>query len=78
MVKNMAVFLMLFIYIAIICFTAVAIIAYTRSVTVGLNNKRLFSDLRHLGANEAYITRVIKKQLSKIFIYMILWLLITD
>ncbi len=69
MVKNMAVFLMLFIYIAIICFTAVAIIAYTRSVTVGLNNKRLFSDLRHLGANEAYITRVIKKQLSKIFIY---------
>lgn len=67
--KNMAVYLMLFIYISIICFTAVAVIAYTRSITIGLNNKQMFTDLRRLGANEKYITRVIKKQLSKIFIY---------
>ncbi len=32
MIKNMAVFLMLFIYVAIICFTAVGIIAYTRGL----------------------------------------------
>lgn len=69
LVKNMAVFLMLFIYISIICFAAVAIIAYTRSITIGLDNKALFMDLKHLGANKKYIETTIKKQLSKIFIY---------
>lgn len=69
LVKNMAVFLMLFIYIAIICFAAVAIIAYTRSITIGLDNKALFMDLKKLGANNKYIEATIKKQLAKIFIY---------
>ncbi|MBI6873300.1 FtsX-like permease family protein [Clostridium aciditolerans] len=66
-IKNMSVFLMLFIYIAIICFTAVAIIAYTRSITIAINNKTLFNDLKNLGANNKYIEKCIKVQLKKIF-----------
>ncbi|MCM1988915.1 ABC transporter permease [Oceanirhabdus seepicola] len=69
LIKNLAVFLMLFIYIAIICFAAVAIIAYTRSVTIAIDNKALFMNLKKLGANNKYIERSVKKQLAKIFIY---------
>lgn len=68
-VKNMAVFIMLFTYIAIICLAATAIIAYTRAVTIGLDNKQLFSDIKKLGANNKYIEKNIKKQLAKVFIY---------
>lgn len=67
--KNMAVFLMLFTYIAVICLAATAIITYTRAVTIGLDNKQLFSDIKKLGANNKYIEKNIKKQLAKVFIY---------
>lgn len=66
-IKNMAVYLMLFIYITIICLTAVAIISYTRSITIAINNKTLFHDLKNLGANNKYIEKCIKVQLKKIF-----------
>lgn len=65
----MAVFLMLFTYIAIICFTATAIITYTRAVTIGIDNKQLFLDIKKLGGNNKYIENNIKKQLKKVFIY---------
>lgn len=65
--KNMAVYLMLFIYIAIVCFAAVGIITYTRSVTIAINNKNLFDDLKRLGANHRYIEQCIKAQLKKVF-----------
>lgn len=67
LMKNMAVFLMLFIYIAIVCFITVGIIAYTRSLTIAINNKTLFNDLKKLGANNKYIEKCIKTQLQKIF-----------
>lgn len=67
--KNMAVFIMLFTYIAIICLAATAIITYTRAVTIGLDNKQLFLDIKKLGANNEYIEKNIKKQLAKVFIY---------
>lgn len=67
--KNMAVFLMLFTYISIICFAAVTIITYTRAVTIGIDNKQLFSDIKKLGASNKYIENNIKKQLAKVFIY---------
>ena len=69
LLKNMAVFIMLFTYIAIICLAATAIIAYTRAITIGLDNKRLFVDIKKLGANNKYIEKNIKKQLAKVFIY---------
>lgn len=69
MIKNMAVFLMLFIYVAIICFAAVGIIAYTRGVTIAMNHKQVFMDLSRLGANNDYIKFCIKNQLKKVFSY---------
>lgn len=69
LIKNMAVFLMLFIYMSIICLVSVIIISYTRGITIGINNKQLFLDLKRLGANDNYIIRTIKKQLFKLFMY---------
>lgn len=62
-----AVFFMLFIYVAIICLAAVGIIAYTRSVTIGMNNKQLFDDLKKLGGNHKYLKKCITSQLMKIY-----------
>lgn len=67
--KNMAVPLMIFTYVAIICFVATAVITYTRGITIGLDNKQLFLDLKKLGASNEYIEKNIKKQLAKVFIY---------
>lgn len=67
LMKNMAVFFMLFVYIALVCFTAVGIIAYTRSVTIAINNKVFFLNLKKLGATNIYIEKCIKTQLKKIF-----------
>lgn len=69
MIKNMAVFLMLFIYVGIICFTAVGIIAYTRGVTIAVNHKQIFMDLSRLGANNDYVKFCIRSQLKKVFSY---------
>ena len=49
LVKTMAVFLMLFIFIAIVCFAAVIVISFTRCMTIGMTNARVYDDLRHLG-----------------------------
>jgi hypothetical protein len=69
LIRNMAVYLMMFIYISIICFTTVAIIAYTRSITIAVDNKQLFDDLKKLGANNKFVKKVVNKQLTKIFVY---------
>lgn len=39
-VTTMAVFLVLFIFIALICFAAVIVIAFTRCMTIALTNAR--------------------------------------
>ena len=66
-VKNFAVFLMLFIFIAIICFAAVIVIAYTRSLTIGLTNAQVYDDLRHLGASNSYLLATVRKQISRVY-----------
>lgn len=68
-VKNMAVFLMLFIYTSIICFATVSIIAYTRSIIIAVDNIGLFQNLKKLGASNLYIKNIIKWQIFKIFMY---------
>ena len=67
-VTTMAVFLMLFIFIALICFAAVIVIAFTRCMTIALTNRRVYDDLRHLGAPNAYLFRSVKGQVSKVFL----------
>ncbi len=67
-VTTMAVFLMLFIFIALICFAAVIVIAFTRCMTIALTSARVYDDLRHLGAPSAYLFRSVKGQVSKVFL----------
>lgn len=67
-VTTMAVFLMLFIFISLICFAAVIVIAYTRCMTIALTNKQVYDDLRHLGAPGAYLYRSVRGQVSKVFL----------
>lgn len=64
---TMAVFLMVFVFIAIVCFAAVVVILYTRSMTIALNNQTIYNDLRHLGAKRCYLYRTVREQISKIF-----------
>ena len=67
-VTTMAVFLMLFIFIALICFAAVVVMAFTRCMTIALTNARVYEDLRHLGAPNAYLFRSVKGQVSRVFL----------
>lgn len=66
-IKTTAVFLMLFIFIAIVCFAAVIVIAYTRSLTLAMSNAQVYDDLRHLGAANGYLYGTVRKQISKVY-----------
>lgn len=67
LITTYAVFLMLFIFIAIVCFAAVLVISYTRSLTIALNNRQIYDDLRHLGATPKYLYCSVREQISKVF-----------
>ena len=69
---TMAVFLMLFIFIAVVCFAAVIVIAFTRCMTIALVNARVYDDLRHLGASNAYLFRSVRGQVSRVFLVPVL------
>lgn len=66
-VTTMAVFLILFVFIALICFAAVIVIAFTRSMTIALTNAKVYDDLRRLGAPRSYLYHSMKEQVSRIF-----------
>lgn len=66
-VTTLAVFLMLFIFIAIICFSAIIVIAYTRCMTIALTNYDVYVNLRKLGASNSYLYHIAKAQISKVF-----------
>ena len=66
-VKTTAVFLMLFIFISIVCMTAVIVIAYTRCMTIALINRQVYDDLRHLGASRAYLRHSVREQVKRVF-----------
>lgn len=65
--RTFAVFLMMFLFIAIICILAAMVIGYTRCQTIALNNRYLFDDLKKLGASSAFLTREVKSQCRKVF-----------
>ena len=67
-VKTTAVFLTLFIFISIVCFAAVIVIAFTRCMTIALTNRRVYDDLRHLGAPGAYLRRSVRSQVKRVFL----------
>lgn len=66
-IMNFAVFLMLFVFMAIICMAAVIVIAYTRCLTIAMANQQIYEDLRRLGAKGNYLYRSMKGQISKVF-----------
>ena len=67
--EMVAVFVLLSIYISVISLTAAGIMSYIRSITIAMDNRQLFEDLRRLGTDDAYEEKVIKVQLRKIFAY---------
>lgn len=78
---SFGIFYMLFIYVSIICLAAVAIISYTRSITVAVKNKQIFEDIRKLGANNEYIKGILSDQIKRVYtlptvmgcLIMLLW-----
>ena len=68
LLKDYGIIMLLFLYVSVICLAAACIISYSRSLTIGLNNKQLFNDLTRLGANNKYVSKCIKSQLKKIFV----------
>lgn len=66
-ISNFAVYLMLFVFVAILCFAAVAVILYTRSQTLMMSNAWVYEDLRKLGASNAYCRKTAKGQIKRVF-----------
>ena len=66
-VRTTAVFLMLFIFIAVVCFAAVYVIAFTRCMTIALNNRQVYEDMAKLGASKKYLFRSVRRQTAKVF-----------
>ena len=67
-VKTVAVFLILFVFVAVVCFSAVFVIAYTRCMTIALTGAKVYDDLRHLGASNAYLRRSVRGQVKRVFL----------
>jgi putative ABC transport system permease protein len=65
--RTLSVFLMLFIFIALICFAATFVIAYTRCITVAMYNRQMYADLKYLGAGKTYLYNCAKSQILKVF-----------
>ncbi len=60
--RTYAVYLMMFLFIFIICITATCVICYTRCRTIALNNRYVFDDLKKLGAPPAFLKREVRLQ----------------
>lgn len=65
--RTCAVFLMMFLFISIICILAALIISYTRCMTIALNNRYVFDDLKRLGASPAFLKKEVKNQANTVF-----------
>lgn len=65
--RTFSVFLMMFLFIAIICSLAAVIIEYTRCMTIVLNNRYVFEDLKRLGASPGFLLKEIKGQAGPVF-----------
>lgn len=65
--RTLAVFLMMFLFIALICLIAALVICFTRCITIAVNNRYVFDDLRHLGASPGFLKKEVKRQSIKVF-----------
>lgn len=66
-VRTLAVFLMLFLFISTVCFAAAAVIGFVRSLTIALESRRVYGDLRRLGASADWMCRSARSQVRRVF-----------
>ncbi|MEE0420678.1 MAG: ABC transporter permease [Lachnospiraceae bacterium] len=62
-----SVYLMAFIFVALICFAAAIVIGYTRCQAIALNNRYVFDDLKRLGGPPAFLCAEVKRQCLIVF-----------
>ena len=65
--RTFAVFMMMFLFIAIICMLSALIICYTRCMTIAINNRYVFDDLKRLGASPKFLNKELRSQAGKVF-----------
>lgn len=65
--QMMAVFITVFLYVAMVCYLSVVLIGYTRCKSIALNNRQVYEDLRRLGADNKYLFRSVRGQVSKVY-----------
>lgn len=63
----MAVFFMMFLFIFIVCLLTALVICYTRCLTIALNNRYIFDDLKKLGASPLFLAKEVKSQCNSVF-----------
>lgn len=62
-----SVFLMMFLFIFIVCILTALVICHTRCQTIALNNRYVFDDLKKLGASPAFLSKEVHSQCSSVF-----------
>lgn len=62
-----SVYLMAFIFVALICFASAIVIGYTRCQAIALNNRYVFDDLKRLGGPPAFLSTEVRRQCLIVF-----------
>lgn len=65
--RSMAVMLMMFLFIFIVCLITALVVCYTRCQTIVLNNRYIFDDLKKLGASPDFLCREVRSQCNNVF-----------
>ncbi|MDE6738921.1 MAG: ABC transporter permease, partial [Lachnospiraceae bacterium] len=65
--RSMAVMLMMFLFIFIVCLITALVVCYTRCQTIVLNNRYIFDDLKKLGASPDFLCREVCNQCNNVF-----------
>ena len=65
--RSMAVMLMMFFFIFLVCMITALVVCYTRCQSIALNNRYIFDDLKKLGASPAFLNREVRSQCGSVF-----------
>ncbi len=65
--RTFAVYMMMFLFIAIVCMLSALIICYTRCMTIAINNRYVFDDLKRLGASPKFLNKELRSQAGRVF-----------
>ena len=62
-----SVFLMMFLFIFIVCILTALVVCHTRCQTIALNNRYIFDDLKKLGASPTFLSKEVCSQCNSVF-----------